>query len=268
MPSPSLDLERLRRDSFVANVEWHQALPSTNDHALQLAAIEALDTPLLVLADEQTAGRGRGSNRWWSGTGGLTFSLVLDPDRIGTRSLKTEHWPRVALTAGVALCEALVGLAPHLDYGLKWPNDVLLSGKKVAGILVEIPPARPPVPRRIVLGMGVNVNNSLADAPIEIQERGAALCDATGLEFDVTQVLLAWLARFTDNLDALAVDDPELPIRWQSRCVLSGKSVELQAGERAIRGICRGIGSDGALLLDTPAGPERLYGGVLVRTSP
>jgi BirA family transcriptional regulator, biotin operon repressor / biotin---[acetyl-CoA-carboxylase] ligase len=268
MLEPTFDLERVRRDSFVAQVEWHATLPSTNDHALQRAAMETLDTPLLIVAEEQTAGRGRGSNRWWSGAGALTFSLVLDPARIGPLSLRTEHWPRVALTAGVALCQALVELAPHLDCGLKWPNDVLISGKKVAGILVEIPPAPPSAPRRIVLGMGVNINNSLADAPSEIKERGTALCDATGLEFDATQVLLTWLARFVENVGALAVDDPELPPRWQARCVLSGKSVELQAGERIVRGACRGIEADGALLVDTPAGPERLYGGVLVRISP
>lgn len=268
MRIPSIDLERLRRDPFVTSVEWHPALSSTNDHALKLAALDVLGTPLLILTDEQTAGRGRGNNRWWSGAGGLTFSLVLDPTRIGPTSLRTEHWPRVALTAGVALCEAIVELAPHLDCGLKWPNDVLIAGRKVAGILVEIPPARPPVSRRLVLGMGVNVNNSLAEAPDEIRARGTALCDATGLEFDTTHVLLRWLARFADNLRALAEDDPQLPTHWQSRCVLTGKSVELQAGERTVRGVCQGIDTDGALLLDTPAGPERLYGGVLVRTSP
>lgn len=262
----SLDLERISRDAWIAKVEWHRTISSTNDHALNLAAQESLETPYLILADEQTAGRGRGNNRWWSGEGALTFSLVLDPARIRAASLQAQHWPRVALSAGVSLCEAVVELAPHLDCGLKWPNDVLISGKKVAGILVEIPPARPPVPRRLVVGMGVNVNNTLAEAPPEIQERGTALCDATGLEFDATLVLLTWLARFAVNLAALADDDPTLPSRWQSRCVLRGRSVELQAGERIVRGLCRGIDTDGALLLDTPTGPERLYGGVLVRT--
>jgi BirA family biotin operon repressor/biotin-[acetyl-CoA-carboxylase] ligase len=267
MRSPALDLERLKRESIIADVEWHATIPSTNDRALQLAVKENVDTPLLILADEQTAGRGRGSNRWWSGPGALMFSLVFDPAGTGGACLRTEQWPRVALTAGVALCEALTELAPHLDCGLKWPNDVLLAGKKLAGILVEIPPARPPVPRRLVLGMGINVNNSLAEAPPEIRSTGMALCDATGLEFDPTRVLVAWLGRFAENLRQLAVDDPGLPTRWQSRCVLSGKKIELQAGDRPVKGTCRGIDADGALLLDTENGPERLYGGVLVRVS-
>lgn len=267
MPSDFFDLERIRRESFVPKVEWHATLDSTNDRALQLASSHSIDTPLLILADEQTAGRGRGNNRWWSGEGALILSLVLDPLRVAGLSLRADHWPRVALSAGVALCEALARLAPQFEYGLKWPNDILFSGKKVAGILAEIPPARPPVPRRMVLGMGVNVNNSFAGAPDEIRERGISLCDAAGRQFDRTSLLLSWLERFADTLHALANDDPRLPARWQSRCVLTGKSIELQAGERIVQGACRGIDTDGALLLDTPAGPERLYGGVLVRLS-
>lgn len=270
MPPTLLDLERLQHSPFVGRVEWHALLGSTNDEALRRAADERLETPLLIVADEQTAGRGRGRNRWWSGPGALTFSLVIDPARIGPARigevpLRTEHWPRVALTAGAALCEAIDTVAPRLECGLKWPNDVLIAGRKVAGILVEIPPSRPPVPRRIVLGMGINVNNSLAGAPAEVRVAGTALCDAADCRFDPTEVLLAWLDRFAGNLQALSLDDPDLPAQWQSRCVLSGKEVELQAGERQVRGKCLGIAGDGALLLETTVGTERLYGGVLVR---
>jgi BirA family biotin operon repressor/biotin-[acetyl-CoA-carboxylase] ligase len=115
--------------------------------------------------------------------------------------------------------------------------------------------------------MGINVNNSLSDAPAGIRAVGTALCDASGLEFDPTKVLIAWLDRFADNLRRLAADDPELPLGWQTRCVLTGQTIELVAGDRTVRGICRGIDADGALLLETPSGPERLYGGVLVRVS-
>ncbi|MFN0053031.1 MAG: biotin--[acetyl-CoA-carboxylase] ligase [Planctomycetales bacterium] len=259
------DLDRLRRAGFLAQVDWHETLGSTNDRALKLAEEESLATPLLVLAEEQTAGRGRGSNRWWSGAGALTFSLVIEPDQVGTPLLRSEHWPRVALCAGVALCESLGSLAPHLNLGLKWPNDVQLAGKKIAGILVEIPPARPPVPRRLVVGMGVNLNNSLLDSPDEVRQVGTALCDVTGLEFDPTQLLLAWMSRFADLLEALSQDDPTLPGRWQSRCVLTGRTLELQSGDRLVRGNCLGIATDGALLLETPSGRESIYGGVLVR---
>jgi len=264
---PTLDLARLRNDRRLAHVEWHDTLPSTNDYALQLAGREELPTPLLIVAGEQTAGRGRGNNRWWSQAGALTFTLVIEPGAAPTAPLRTEHWPRVALIAGVALCESLEGPAPQLTCGLKWPNDVLIEGKKVAGILVEIPPAPAGVPRRLVLGMGINVNNSLADAPEEVAARGISLVDAAGREFDATVILQDWLARFADGLQALAGEDPALPARWQSRCVLTGRQIELLAADQPKRGLCRGIGNDGALLVETSAGLERLYGGVLVRVS-
>src|SRR5262249_38234065 len=128
-----------------------------------------------------------------------------------------------------------------------------------------VPPAVPPNPRRLVLGMGINVNNSLAAAPSELQFTATSLCDAAGAPFDLTDLVIAWLTRFANHLQALAIEDPALPERWQSLCALAGKTVELQSGNRTIRGLCRGIGTDGALLLDTPTGHQRLYAGALVR---
>jgi len=267
--SPPLDLDRIQQTSFVAHVEWHELISSTNDRGMKLAADRAIATPYLILAGQQTDGRGRGTNRWWSDTGALTFSLVIDPqaDQVsrGSIALEIGRWPRIALAAGVALCDLLQDLLPNSACGLKWPNDVLLAGKKVAGILVEVPPAAPPTPRRIVLGMGMNVNNSLQTAPSEIRSTGTSLSDATDDMFDLTEVMVAWLERFADHLHHLAIGDPGLPFRWQSLCALSGKKVELQSGNRTVHGLCRGIDGEGALLVDTDTGPERLYAGVLVR---
>jgi BirA family biotin operon repressor/biotin-[acetyl-CoA-carboxylase] ligase len=265
----SLDIDRIRRASFVKSVEWHDRLPSTNDRGMALAAQPVLATPLLIAAGEQFAGRGRGTNRWWSDAGALTFSLVFDPhadqEFRGSPALAVDRWPRIALTAGVALCDVLQELLPHVPTGLKWPNDVLLGGKKVSGVLVEVPPAAPPHPRRLVLGMGINVNNSLAAAPVELQATGTSLCDAAGTHFDLTDLLIMWLNCFADQLHALATADPALPGHWQSLCALAGKTIELRSGNRTIRGLCRGIDMAGALLVDSETGTERLFSGVLVR---
>ena len=269
-PVPAtLDPDRISRASFVQHVEWHDRISSTNDRGMTLAADPGLATPVLIAAGEQYAGRGRGKNRWWSDTGALTFTLVFDPhgdqEKLGSPALPADCWPRIALTAGVALCDVLHKLVPDVPMGLKWPNDVLLEGKKIAGILVEVPPAAPPTPRRLVLGMGINVNNSLAAAPADLQSSGTSLAEAGSALFDLTDLLIAWLNCFADHLHALATADPALPERWQSLCALSGKTIELQSGNRTVRGLCRGIDADGALVLDTPAGPERLYAGALVR---
>lgn len=282
MSEEFLDIRRLEQDSFLQRVEFHRVLPSTNDHCLDCAGKANVDTPLFVVCEEQTAGRGRGNNAWWSGSGALTFSLLFDPsqDRIGSDSplaLRPEFWPRIALTAGLSLCEVLSELVPHVSNALKWPNDVLLDGKKVAGILTEIP--RPTAPgkrldgeppgggtKRAILGMGINVNNSLADAPAEIQTVGISLCDAAGGEFDLTEVLLRLLARLEENLYSLAMDDPTLAARWQTRCALRGRTITVQQENRSIQGLCRGIAADGGLTIDTGQGQEHVYGGVLVRT--
>jgi BirA family biotin operon repressor/biotin-[acetyl-CoA-carboxylase] ligase len=266
---PSINLNLLRQASFIKEVEWHETITSTNDRGVTLAGDETIATPRLIIAGKQTAGRGRGLNRWWSSAGALTFSLVFDPSRDlvarGSPPLEIDRWPRIALTAGVALCDVLAEIIPKVPCSLKWPNDVLLAGKKLSGILVDVPPAVPAGARRLVLGMGINVNNSLKAAPADIQLAGAALCDVGGASFDATRLLIAWLNRFADRLRALAVCDAALPTRWQSLCALKGTTVELMSGNRSISGLCRGIDIDGALLLDTANGPERLYAGVHIR---
>ena len=254
---------------MIRAVEWHDVIASTNDRGLELARTADVVTPMLILAGEQTAGRGRGLNRWWSDRGALTFSLVFDPLRDltnrGAEGLNVERWPRVALTAGLALCDVLHATLPDSPRGLKWPNDVLLAGKKVAGILVEVPPAAPPAPRRLVLGMGWNVNNSLLAAPAEVLAAGTSFRDETGIDYDISQLLVDWLECFARHLRALSAGDPLLPARWQALCSLTGKQIELLSGNRRVTGICGGIDGTGALLVETAAGPERLYAGVLVR---
>ena len=263
-------LDKIRQASFIRAVEWHAVVSSTNDRGIELAGTTDLVTPTLILAGEQTAGRGRGLNRWWSDCGALTFSVVFDPNgdlaHRGATALETDRWPRVALAAGVALCDVLQVAVPHSLCALKWPNDVLLAGKKVAGILVEVPPASPPAPRRLVLGMGWNVNNSLCAAPPEVQAVGTSFRDVAGIDFDISQLLIDWLDHFARHLRALAAGDSALPSRWQTLCALTGRQIELLSGNRRVSGICRGIDGDGALLVETDAGPERIYSGVLVRT--
>src|SRR5438128_356066 len=97
-------------DTFVRKFEFYESLPSTNDLALERVRQSDLELPLLILADEQTAGRGRGSNRWWSSSGALTFSLILEPSQFG---IPQAAWPRIALTAGLSVCELLDKLVPH-----------------------------------------------------------------------------------------------------------------------------------------------------------
>ena len=137
----------------------------------------------LVLADRQTAGRGRGANRWWTGAGSLAFSLLLHP---AARGIRRENFPLISLTAALAIIDAARPLASADELGLHWPNDVFAQGRKLAGVLVEAL-----TDGWHVLGVGLNVNNRAIDAPDELREKTISLADLTGRDQSRTDALLA-----------------------------------------------------------------------------
>lgn len=241
-------------------VEHYASLASTNDLALQRIRDVSLGLPLLIRADAQTAGRGRGDNRWWSSPGALTYTLVLSPEEFG---LAASLWPRVSLVAGVSVCAQIEAVVPLALPLLKWPNDVLLERRKVCGILVEAPAVPPGSPARLVVGVGINLNNSFANAPLEVQQRGIALCQATGTPLDVDLFLAGWLARFAWHLEELAREPRLLAARWQELCALRGRIVTVGQGTRTVSGLCHGIGEEGGLLLETVQGIMPVYTGVV-----
>jgi BirA family transcriptional regulator, biotin operon repressor / biotin---[acetyl-CoA-carboxylase] ligase len=258
--------------SFIRHVEIHDKLPSTNDRAMQLTLFAALETPALIVARRQLAGRGRGSHAWWSSDGALTFSLVLEP---AAWNIAVAQWPRLSLTAAVAVCDAIedCGLGetnsnpkseirnPKSSAAIKWPNDVLIDGKKVAGILLESPGGAAPAKDRLVVGVGINVNNSWSIAPHDAGSSGTALCDVTGCSQDPDAILVAFLNAFEERLRQLSRNDPGLPSDWQRLSWLTDREVEVTSDGHALSGTCLGIADDGALLVQTPTATERIYSG-------
>jgi BirA family biotin operon repressor/biotin-[acetyl-CoA-carboxylase] ligase len=224
-----------------------------------MASLDHLDMPFLVVAEEQSAGRGRGSKAWWSAPGALTFSAVLDARSHG---LQPTRFPLVSLAAGLAVCEALRDVVPGAAWQLKWPNDVFLNGRKASGLLVEVPGIRP---GRMVVGIGINVNNSLDSAPTELQSIATSLVDATGSPQGRTDVLIGVLQRLDLSLAQLADDEARLLERWRELCLLTGRTVLVRSGVEEALGRCRGIDDQGALLLETPAGLQRIASGVVAQ---
>jgi BirA family biotin operon repressor/biotin-[acetyl-CoA-carboxylase] ligase len=254
------DLERLVATGLIAGAECHLEIGSTNDRACELVARPNLACPFLVFAGSQTAGRGRGAHRWWSGPGALTFSLVVEPER---GVLDVDRWPLVALAAGVAACITIERFLPGASIGLKWPNDVFLAGKKVSGILVESPSPRT---GRLVVGLGMNINNCFANAPEEVQQSATSLKAMAGRPFGLPDVLSALIAEIGSSMDILARSQAALIERWRSYCFLTGKRVRfIEAGSREVRGLCQGIDADGRLILATEKGIERHVTGAIVR---
>lgn len=253
----SAALERLRTGSFLAELEFHPELPSTNDRALMRCLDPEAKLPALVLAERQTAGRGRGGNAWWAASGALTFSLILPADR---HRLSPQRHPQVSLAIALAVGDAVDAVLGSESVRLKWPNDVYLAGRKVCGILVEAPPSRPDV---LVIGVGLNVNNAFSDAPAELRSRAASLADVAGRTFDLAGLLQDLLARIDARLFALAQGSLHLPAEWQRRCLLGGRHIAVAAGSQTSFGLCRGIDADGALLLERDGRVQRCYAGVV-----
>jgi BirA family transcriptional regulator, biotin operon repressor / biotin---[acetyl-CoA-carboxylase] ligase len=265
------DLSRIFAAGLVARIDYHDSVGSTSDRALALGAIGETDLPLLVLAGRQTAGRGRGTNRWWTTEGALTFSLVLGAPR---DQLPPSRWPQVALIGGLAVCEALESLAPAADLCVKWPNDVYLGGRKIAGILSEsIPGWRD----RLVVGIGVNVSNRVQGSGDRSQETGdgeqrtgliaTSLIEQDGVQRNLTDVLLAVLDEFDRRWRELLVGRfDEVARAYRQRCLLTEKTVTIeQPGGRTVVGRCQGIDETGALVVQNEAGVELVFSGTVAR---
>ena len=249
--------DQITRETFVAEVEAFSQLPSTNDRAIERARERGGNRPLLVIARHQHAGRGRGTHRWWSPEGGLMFSLLCDRRTFGDEALRS---PLVSLSMGVAVCDTILGMYPQLDVGLKWPNDVCLSGRKVAGILIECP-SQPP--GDVIVGIGLNVNNSMQVAPPEIAGRATAICDATRSPHDLHAILLVLLQRIEHQSRLLKTDPERVRQRWTDYCMLTGKRITLTTGHRQVAGICHGIAHDGGLVLQTASGVATCSAGIV-----
>jgi len=257
LPPCPLDVDRLLRETFVAQVEHHRELGSTNDRAKELALQERQLLPLLVVADRQTAGRGRGSNRWWTGEGSLACSLLVD---LAATGVDRRRSPVLALAAGLAVVEAVAPWLPGHTLGIHWPNDVFAAGKKLAGVLVEGLPAG-----LYVVGIGVNTDNTIAEAPAELRPTATTLRDLTGARHDPTQLLIELLRHLEAMLRRLGSAPDEIGRLADARCLQRGRELEIDSGSRTVGGTCAGIAPDGALLLDTPAGRVRLVSGTVRR---
>jgi BirA family biotin operon repressor/biotin-[acetyl-CoA-carboxylase] ligase len=181
--------------------------------------------------------------------------LLIDLESLG---VSRAAWPLVGIAAGVAGVDALQPLVPEQAMGIHWPNDIYLAGRKLAGILVEVLGDR-----LHVVGIGLNTNNSLADAPAELRPTAITLADLTGRRFDHTDLLVALLGRLESCLRQLGRAPQEIAARADALCLQRGRPLRICRGQRRFNGCCRGIAADGGLLLETPEGTEKFFSGVI-----
>lgn len=251
-PLSLLTDEALRSEHF--GLGWtcriHETIDSTNAEAMRLANSGA-DLPVLVLAEQQTAGRGRRGRQWVSPFAeNLYYSLALRMDG-GARRIDG-----LSLLVGLAVVDTMRGLGIH-NAGLKWPNDILVGGKKLAGVLIEVT-GDPANVCHVVIGIGININ-MLESVYVDQAWTSAALelghmQDRNNVACTLSRNLSLYLAGHQEKGFAAYRK------QWEDRHLWQGLPVTLTAGVRINRGIVMGVGDDGSLRLDV-GGREELFSG-------
>jgi BirA family biotin operon repressor/biotin-[acetyl-CoA-carboxylase] ligase len=228
-------------------VVYYPAVGSTNHEAKRLAEAGAPEGTLVV-ADYQTAGRGRLARRWWSPPGSsLLLSLVFRPTFLAPHQAQ-----RLTMIGSLAVCDAAADVT-GLAAAVKWPNDVLVGGRKVCGLLAELGSTGSRL-EYVVVGLGVNVNVDFGDGDAPALATPATSLKAElGRQVSRLDVLAAWLHRVEaryERLRAGALPHDE----WQSRLVTLGQVVQVTMSSRVLVGLAVGVDADGALLVQEADG--------------
>jgi BirA family biotin operon repressor/biotin-[acetyl-CoA-carboxylase] ligase len=237
------------------DIHVFQETTSTND-IVEKMAHDGVEEGVVVFAEAQTKGRGRLGRPWLSPPRkGLWFSILLRPD------MRPQAATRFVVAAAVALSRSIrrqTGLQPEI----KWPNDILLRGKKVAGILTELSAELDHV-KHIILGIGVDVNLEAREFPADFRQTATSLKMEAGEEVNRAALAAAMLTaldydygRICDGQFAAVANE------WERQCTTLGRRVTIRLGERVFQGQAESLDNEGALLLRTQHGRlEHIIGG-------
>jgi BirA family transcriptional regulator, biotin operon repressor / biotin---[acetyl-CoA-carboxylase] ligase len=249
-------LSRLGRIKVIGrDIRVFAETTSTND-VIERLARDGVKEGVVVFAESQTKGRGRLGRKWLSpARKGLWFSILLRPD------LRPQQATQLTVAAATALRRAigsLTGLSPEI----KWPNDIQIRGRKVAGILTELSAELDRI-KHIILGIGVDVNLNPGEFPVELRRAATSLKAELGqpvLRPELAVAILRELdgdyARVTSDRFSTVADE------WEKHCSTLGHDVVIRVGDRQIRGRAESLGEEGALLLRSEHGHlERIVGG-------
>ena len=260
-----LSLETVERlgSPLAARVDFHEEIGSTQERARTLAH-EGVPHGTLVISRVQRGGRGRLGRSWGSPDGGLWFSLVLRPE------LPARLAPRITQTAAVGVARALWEFG--VEARIKWPNDLLVSGRKICGILAESSAQNVPVAAKrvgpdeasrrldfIVLGVGLNANLDPEDLTVPDREV-ATLRSELGRDVDLTQLLGALLSELDAAL-ARIEDFGAVLDDWRALNCTLGNPVRVRRFGEVLVGRATDLTPEGALLLETPEGTVELFEG-------
>jgi len=234
------------------NIHYFKETESTNILARDMAG--SVDEGTVVIAESQTGGRGRMGRKWISPEGGIWLSVILKP------KMQPLHAPRITLLAGVAAAKTIRGYG--LSAKIKWPNDVLINGKKVCGILTEIGAEMDSI-QYVVVGVGIDANVDTETFPEEFRDSSTSLKNELG--FDINRV--EFVQRLLSELETLYMKFQKegfssILEEWRNMSATIGEWVKITTQSRIMYGEVIGVDSEGALVLETSEGKlEKIVAG-------
>lgn len=226
-----------------------EQVASTQRIAHQLA-MEGAENGLVVIADEQTEGKGRMNRSWHSARNrGVWMSLILRPEILPSQAPQITLLPAAALAH---LVEDTIGVTPKI----KWPNDLLINGKKTAGILTEMQAEQDRI-QYIVLGIGINVNQETDELPEDIRSIATSLKMETGHEWDLHPLIQQFLTVFEQDYDRFLTEGfSGVKLKWERYGYRIGETVSIRTGKESFEAQLAGIEPDGALRIKKNDGRE------------
>lgn len=258
----SLDLGALKRglsgSQLAFELRAYALVASTQDLVTEAARAGASEG-LVVFADEQSAGRGRGGRSWIAPAGSaLMFSILLRP------AGSVADWTSLSLVGGLAVVEGL-GLVGGPKAQLKWPNDCLCGGRKLAGVLAESVAGREKGQPVVVLGVGCNVQWEGLEVPADLRQSATA-CDLEGAPVDRTELAEAVLERMADRYRQWQAGSfAAIREDWLKHAAWLGEEVVAEHQSGRLTGRALTVSEEGELILEAPSGPVAIAAGELVR---
>ncbi|OLO18380.1 biotin--[acetyl-CoA-carboxylase] ligase [Bacillus licheniformis] len=233
-------------------IHFQDVVSSTQKIAHELANNGAPEGTIIV-ADKQTEGRGRMARAWHSPEGnGIWMSIILRPE------IPVQKTPQLTLLAAVAIVQAIeeqTGIAAEI----KWPNDILINGKKVVGILTELQAEADQV-HSVIVGTGINVNQLAADFPEELQETATSLRLASGEKIDRAALVQTIMSTFEKRYeDYLAYGFEPIKLLWESYALTLNRELTARTLNGTFHGKALGIDEEGVLILETSDGIKKIY---------
>jgi BirA family transcriptional regulator, biotin operon repressor / biotin---[acetyl-CoA-carboxylase] ligase len=249
-------LARLGKSRVIGrDIHVFEQTTSTND-VIEKFARDGVREGVVVFAESQTRGRGRLGRKWLSpARKGLWFSILLRPD------LRPQEITQLTVASAIALRRAIF-FQTKLPVEIKWPNDILIGGKKAAGILTEMSAELDRV-RHVILGIGIDVNQDAHEFPAELRKTATSLKIENGEALSRPALATAVLRELDIEYSRMnAATFSEIAAEWMDHCATIGKDVTVQIGDRKIRGRAESLDDDGALILRTEHGRlQRITGG-------